>query len=140
MCEQCIVNPLYFGEVLPGWFLIRARRQGSMMEVGDWGMVQCNDPTFVWSSTPKMTKEEFDGFVYLPEDFEESLYMYVTNGYDLLISAIKVGYNREEHGRFSQWLFWHLSEYIRNTEPTVEEDCFPNLDDTTPHDYSLGKD
>ena len=29
MCEQCLVNPLYFGEVLPGWYLIRARRDGN---------------------------------------------------------------------------------------------------------------
>lgn len=137
MCEQCLVNPLYFGEVLPGWFLIRARRKGNMMEVGDWGMLRCNDPTFVWSTTPKATKEEFDGYIYLPDDFDEALYMYATHGYDLISAGIEIGYNREEHGRFAQWLFWHLSEHIRNTEPTVEDDEFPKRGET---DYTIWKD
>jgi len=140
MCEQCLVNPLYFGEVLPGWYLIRARRDGDIMKVGDWGMIQCNDPTFVWETTPKMTAEQNEKLYILPEDFENSLYLNAYNGYELVKAAIEVGYNRDEDGYFPQWLYYKLSEFIRNTEPRIEEDSFPNRDDIVPHDYTLGKD
>lgn len=140
MCEQCLVNPLYFGEVLPGWYLIRARRDGNDMKVGEWGMVQCNDPTFTWMTTPKVTKEEYEDMLYLPEDFDEALYMNPINGHNLITSAIEAGYSRKEHGHFSFWLFWYLSEFIRNNEPTTEEDSFPENDNFRAHNYTIWKD
>lgn len=53
MCEQCIARTNSWGEVLPGFALIRATADGSIMERGDWGLVQMNDPSFYWPSTPR---------------------------------------------------------------------------------------
>ena len=38
-----------WGEVLPGFYLVRATHKGDSMNVGDWGLVESNDPTFIWS-------------------------------------------------------------------------------------------
>lgn len=49
MCEQCLVNPLFFGEILPNWLLIRARRESDDMEVGEWGLIHhANNPNIVF--------------------------------------------------------------------------------------------
>lgn len=154
MCEQCLVNPLMFGEVLPGWYLMRARRKSSMMEVGDWGLVRCNDPDFVWSTSPipdptfGLTDDQInslpDGitkeFNLRCDKFEEELYVPAYIGYLLVEAGRKVGYNQEEHGAFAYWLFHYLGHHIMITEPDLsEQDPFPDLDKELPHDYSLGK-
>ncbi len=156
MCMQCIVNPLYWYDVLPGWTLIRARRKDDgEMNVGDWGLVTINDPDFIWKSTPKMdpkfemTEEEEDKFwdqnpdydSMLPDDFLDAFdNSSVMTSWELVDAAIKAGYNQEKHGcDVKNWLFHYLACWIRDHEPTVEEDPFPNLDGMVEHNYDLGK-
>jgi len=52
MCEQCSAAVDIWPIPLEGWLLIRATRTGLSMEEGDWGLVECNDPDFIWSLTP----------------------------------------------------------------------------------------
>jgi len=52
MCEQCCAQADGWGEFLSGWFLCRANKDGHEMSVGDWGLVECNDPTFIFRTTP----------------------------------------------------------------------------------------
>jgi hypothetical protein len=157
MCEQCLVNPLYFGEVIPGWCLIRARRQGSDMEVGDWGLLRMNDPDLIWKSTPQldptfyMTDDEEaeywkthsykDEAVHAAEDFVDTLWCQpVSLGYDLVSAMMEAGYSRKQHGPVEWWLWQKLAEHIRDTEPTVDEvDPLPGSDDHMPHNYEIGK-
>ena len=81
MCEQCLVNPLYFGEVLPGWYLIRARRDGDIMKVGDWGMIQCNDPTIHQVKIEIMQMSDIKQKLenYLNENIHVNLYKSIDN-------------------------------------------------------------
>ena len=71
MCEQCMAETDLWENVLPGWHLVRANKDGRVMEKGDWGLVIQNDPTFVFETTPikdptaKMTDKEIDA---LPKD------------------------------------------------------------------------
>jgi len=157
MCEQCLVNPLYFGEVLPGWFLIRARREGTEMKVGQWGLVECNGPTFVWTTTPKpdptvgltekqerefwasLTEEQKKAEIAREGDFDDALVCNPFTGYKLVKAAMKKGYRRNTHGHLSSWLFHYLGVWIRDHDPEVEDDPFPNNDNYYPHDYTLGK-
>ena len=53
MCEQCVARTNSWGEILPGFALLRATAEGDQMSKGNWGLVQCNDPDFVWGMTPK---------------------------------------------------------------------------------------
>jgi len=159
MCTQCIVNPLYFGEVLPGWYLIRARREApNEMDVGDWGLLRCNDPDVVFKTTPMKDPDPSDEdgtkdpesstisdpnllkeFYNRVDKFSDEFYCSPYIGYLLVEAGIRVGYNHENDGSFIDWLFSYLGEYIDKTEPTVEEDCFPHLDAVSKHDYSLDK-
>jgi hypothetical protein len=57
MCEQCNAETVMYVKpntnyVLPGYFLVRATKDGRIMKKDDWGLVQCNDPDFIWSITP----------------------------------------------------------------------------------------
>jgi hypothetical protein len=52
MCEQCCAQVDSWGEILPGWSLVRATRDGNYMKKGDWGLVEVNDPAFIFSTTP----------------------------------------------------------------------------------------
>lgn len=154
MCEQCLVNPLNFGEPMPGWFLIRARRENDM-KVGQWGLVEANDPTFVWTTTPKlqpnfqMTIDEEEAFSIetgwhidydIFGDFHDAFDCSPNIGYKLVKSCMAVGYIPDVHYDVREWLFSYLALWIHNNEPTVDADPFPHLDETCPHDYTIWKD
>lgn len=56
MCEQCEAQALMWnGEVVPGYRLIQAQKDGMYMKAGWYGLVECNDPDFIFSANP--TKE-----------------------------------------------------------------------------------
>jgi hypothetical protein len=143
MCTQCLVNPLYFGEVLPGWYLIRARRKGGYMEVGDWGLIRANDPDIIFKTTPMIEpnigSEERIEYRNRVDAFYNELVAPVHISFRLVESAQKQAYNIEEDGHFHIWFFDHLAGYINKTTPETEEDPFPCLDETEPHDYTIGK-
>jgi len=53
MCQQCTTKAESYGEFLPKWFLMRATKEGEEdWPKGHWGLVECNDPTFVFKQTP----------------------------------------------------------------------------------------
>jgi hypothetical protein len=140
MCEQCLVNPLYFGEVFPGWFLIRARRDGDLMKVGDWGLLECNDPSIIWSVTPiikepdSLTIAEFDARFTV---FCDELYVPPLIGYRLVKSVVDAGIFQMGNGNFNISLFEHLAKWINNHDPLKGVDSFPHMDASRNHDYSL---
>lgn len=129
MCEQCLVNPLYYGKPIDGWTLIRARRKSDWMNVGDYGLLTCNDPSFVWGGT-------FDG-KYASNEFLDGIVSDPDTCYSLIESCIISGYNKKKDGSVVHWLYDKIKEHLAITEPTYVEDPFPNLDDTQEHDYTL---
>jgi hypothetical protein len=58
MCEQCCAGTNSWGSVVPGFSLMKATRDGNGHEDmggmlrNDYGLVQSNDPTFVWQEKP----------------------------------------------------------------------------------------
>jgi hypothetical protein len=128
MCTQCVVDPLYYGEFAPGWFLIRATKpDDDIMEVDDWGLVECNNPSIVFSTTPVV----FDGFIktfnrYI--DFQEEFYMPPSVGYRLYdaMSKVKIPFRVKrkwvDHSvlSFEQRFFYYLADFIKNSIPVKE--------------------
>jgi len=135
MCEQCLVNPLSYAGVLPDWTLIRARRDGNEMTVGQYGFVSMNDPTFVWTTEPKLTTESW---WEVPEDFSNALNsLSLDDSYWLVESMKKAGYNPEEDGIAIYWLWNHVCNFLENRLPTVDSDPLPEREEYTKTDYSI---
>ena len=73
MCLQCLTDPYYYGEVFPGWSLMRARRQYfTEMKIKEWGLIECNDPTFYFMTTPQLLEDEDKEWI-LARNFSEEL-------------------------------------------------------------------
>lgn len=144
MCMQCLVNPLYFGEVVPGWYLIRARREHyNSMDVGDWGLLRSNDPDIIFKTTPLLEPPDadplYDTFYQKADEFYNELVCDPYLGYLLVDACKKNGYDHENHGFFHIWFFDYLAKHINKTEPKTEQDPMPELDSYCKHDYTLGK-
>ena len=142
MCEQCLINPLYYGEVVRGLFLIRARRESDATAVGQWGLVQVNNPDFVWTTTPVALGEDEE----LPQDFVDALegFMMFDSACSYLIPMLEAGFSpKTEEGQLflgsqaSEWLWNRIAEHIKTATPTSDPDPFPHLDDVRKHDYTL---
>ena len=144
MCEQCppLADTQSYGEVLEGWRLIRARKQGHLLKPDDWGLVQMNDPDFVWTVTPEVdpqsgltdeqinacSKEEHDqwwAWMEKADEFEIALESDPMTGYELILAAMKKGYNPDVYGRFAYWLFDHLGQWLKDHPEPIKEDKGP---------------
>lgn len=134
MCLQCLVNPISFGEPLPGFFLMRARRNNDAWGKGDWALVECNDPTFIWKDTPIRIKEFWD----VPDRFYNSFDADPMTGYRLVQASVVKGYDVKTP--FIPWLFNYLANWIEAATITEQGDPFPHLEEISPSDLTIGKD
>ena len=142
MCEQCSAATVnYVGkdgnQVLPGYFLVRATKDGREMKNGDWGLVVCNDPDFIWSITPVcdpddgLTDEQIDA---LPDDkmryrawekanrkLKKSLDSASFDSSIRLGNAMRdVGYVPDNDGIASWWLCNYIAKFLK-TATVVKE-------------------
>lgn len=167
MCEQCLVNPIYFGDVLPGWLLARARREVEWADwkKGEWGLIKSNDPTFRWTTTPTpnptwgMSEKEEDDWIEAQPDgspekvraeflgFEGDFHEQFSSctameGYRLVSAAIEKGYDPAVHGGFAYWFFDFIGEFLKTAEPLEDEHpgAFPKMEDDMPSDLTIGRD
>lgn len=135
MCDQCNAKVTFFGEPMPGWYLMRATRDGIVWKAGEWGLVSGDDPDFRWSSTPTPSvlfgvhddseqerwlqanegtpqyERELSG---PPADFSAALLTEPGRGYRLVVAAMQRGYDPEESGDFASWLFDLLGEHLKD--------------------------
>ena len=131
MCEQCLVNPLYYGQVFGNWSLIRARRKGIDMEVGDWGLLKVNDPSFIWKTTPTIDAE------YPSDDFYDAFWMQPFDGKSFAEECVSAGFEGTNDYDLHDWLWKKIAEHISNTTPETSEDPFPHLDALVETNYEL---
>lgn len=144
MCQQCMTNAQNYGELLPGWYLMRAQNDGTPMmddkiwKAGMWGLVWSNDPLTIWSSTgtpnpafgldDKAEEELWEAnkdneigkriVLDLPDDFEEAFASFSPlTGYDLITAAMQRGYDPEKSGDLSWWLFDWMGEFLKTATP-----------------------
>lgn len=159
MCEQCLTWPISFGNPLPGFRLMRARRDGHTWKRGEWALIECNDPTYTWKTTPtpspiynlsdleehKMISAlaladtegaEYKRCMFHPEEFIEALRSGPEAGFKLVSACYEVGYDKKKHGNLDSWLFDYLGEWLKTAE-MVDEGGLPGL---SPADFTIGKD
>lgn len=159
MCEQCVAKTTtYLGpgeaEVLPGYALVRATKDGWLMKNGDWGLVHVNDPDYWWSATPVedafdgMSDEEVDRLASstnndaydsaveqiddalsgrTPSMLEKDCYAYprFEDATRLYDAAKATGYDREKHGRFAAWLCHHLAVFLKTAKAYEDGERIP---------------
>lgn len=146
----CITKPLHYGEVLPGWFLMKATKNaysnldpdGPPWKADQWALCRYDLPEYVWTVNPikdpcfGLTDEEItrlDISTKKFNDFEDSLFAFEKEiyanrsdpliGYRLVDAAIQAGYNQKIHGfRFLDWLFHYLAVWIESHEGIPEDD------------------
>lgn len=158
MCEQCLIAPLVWRDVLPGWTLVRARRQGNIMEVGHWGLIEMNDPTFIWTGKPRrdptrgmdeaqeaayweaVTQEQLDELSAHESDVRE-VFSEISpmTGWKLVDACLRAGYKPDRDGAVELWLEDRLARHIEATPP-FRDDSFVGTDDGREKDLSLGID
>lgn len=134
MCDQCLANPIYFGEPLPGIILARARRDCEGWKQREWGLIWVNDPTFIWTSTPAYEEER----LFAPEDFQQALVDHAQTGWRLGEACRAKGWDPNQDS-LSAWLFNYLGKFIETAETQTYDDPFPHLEELNPSDLSIGK-
>lgn len=141
MCLQCVSESItIIDQILPGFSLCLATKPDPRFP--KWGLVECNDPTFMFEVDPisdpweNLTDEEIDSenydvkkeeeFSKRYEEFKKSFNkVYPTTGYDLVKACIESGYNREKDGwNVIIWLFNYIGNYLERMykEYVLEED------------------
>lgn len=133
MCEQCCASTICIGELVPGWFLVLATKDGAVMKAGNYGLLRINDPDFIF--TVKPVKDKFyhlsdEEINHLPlVDFlsntrklgevhysiYDSLKCSPEIGYKLYCSCIKTGY-KEDDDTLEYWLINKMGQMIEEWE------------------------
>lgn len=127
MCLQCTAQSVKIvQDVIPGFSLCLATVDTPEWKAGQYGLVECNDPTVIFDgplardNTAGMTDDEInalpedqqsllDAFLTAGERFEEQLEMDPNTGYRLVCACIENGYRPEEDGRVAHWLMHHMA-------------------------------
>jgi len=131
MCLQCMAKAkIVVEEVLPGYQLMIATEGHEDWPKDHYGLVQCNDPDFVWGGAPMLdplfylTDEQQEAFsdddpiwdktdelFKLVEKMEPSFVCDPIVGYQLVQACKKAGYDEEKHGlKVLCWLVHHMAE------------------------------
>lgn len=119
MCEQCLAEmQLIVSDVLPEFALYRATKDGGRLKSGDYGLVECNDPSFIFNVVPEAEpNEENDSWIEWAgkaNAFEDQLLDSTTDFkgvYRLIRGCYENGY-KDEDGHVGMWLFNYLATKI----------------------------
>lgn len=152
MCEQCSAKTKTYGEVLPHWWLVQATQDGNMMKAGDFGLVVCNDPDYIWpadmpprkdpsfgmsdeefDNMPDEVGQEWDDFMEYIEKLGKRLDSDPLTGYSLVTAAKEAGWDRNKNGFLEGWLS-HRMAVVVERNPTADDDIsdkFANEDEQT---------
>lgn len=131
MCEQCMTDCITWPDLLPGWALIRAQKDGRLMKAGDWGLVESNDPAVVFKTAPMadplagMSDEEIDrlaqdseqwqahiNYFKAVDGFRRELTMPPRAGKRLVDASEAVGFDDRSDGFFDAWLFDRMGRRV----------------------------
>ncbi len=136
MCTQCVVNPIYYGEIAPGWWLMRARKdEGGLdgMKAGEWGIVECNDPTIVFDVTPVVYNDAdqtwelyykfYYNFMFAPSIGHK---FYTAMEKVKIPFRVKRQWVKNSIYGFEQQFYYYLADFIKTA--TLDYDGDPHCD------------
>jgi hypothetical protein len=133
MCEQCLAATESFGEVVPGYSLHRATRDGGTMRAGDWGLVHMNDPSLTWRAPLEIDPffaATDDDFTAAPRDTDRAFWASVNTfeaelddrmpaplglmeSWRIVQACISAGYDPDVHGwRVTAWLMHRMATHF----------------------------
>lgn len=140
MAEIDYLHPLSYGEILPGYELLRATRAGRDVPAGALFLSTGHGPNVVITTTPlpdpgcddegEDRDLPDDEWVYelqvalgehlrTAEALEEALHMDPMAGHRLIEAAKKAGYDPDRHGyRFASWLAHRIAVRLEKVAPT----------------------
>jgi hypothetical protein len=121
---NCFGDEIVYADVIPGWCLVqlvnlkpnRTRDyivNGFVMNDGDFGLTNYNDPDFVFSVQPMLEPTEADSIDFVNEKrlFNKVLEHYrnrlrndVNIGYNFVCDCIKAGYDPKKDYHIADWL------------------------------------
>jgi hypothetical protein len=133
MCLQCLVDPVAWHDVIPGYSLMKATKPHPDWQ--KWGLVHINDPSFVWEVDPvkdpnfeldpldveTYEREVVNDFDYWDavDIFEQSIKCSPMSGYHLVKACMDAGYVPEADGdRVTAWLFHRLAVAVETKQPS----------------------
>lgn len=126
MCEQCETECLIWRQVVPGWFLIHAQKDGDVMKRGQFGLGRMNGPDFIFDQPPEVEppcsdvddyKKEWKTWSACARIFHDGLRSDPVTGWALVNACEKAGYGVEKDGsRVGFWLFDHLGKHMKATK------------------------
>jgi len=134
MCEGCVADTDLICAIFQGWYLVRAKKDGHIMKAGDFGLVRCNDPDFIFSAFPALEphatlpdeeignlpeseRNKWKDWFCQAQNFDKELKTHdvvdFENVYNLVAAAKENGYSQEKNGWFAGWLFDYLGECLK---------------------------
>jgi hypothetical protein len=113
-------------DVIPGFSLMQATRDGNSWKGGQYGLVEINDPTIVFEGpllrnlAAGMTEEQenalsddenaaVDAFMAAGEALGDVLLLDPCTGYRLVVACMAEGFKPQEDGSLEYWLMNHLA-------------------------------
>jgi len=119
MCLQCVVESKYVADEFILGFVLRVAtnaRGGKDWPKGHYGMVECNDPTFVFPPIPDPREKGGKTFAAMHGKLSQRFKFEPGEGYRIVKSAIRAGY-RTRDGSLLWWLM------LRVRKVTDGESC-----------------
>lgn len=128
MCLQCVTKAVSYGEVFPGFHLMKAMNtdypDNPTWKEGQWGLVECNDPS-IYFTKPFMkdvpeddSNDVFLNFLETGQETDQDI-LAVNDpriAYRLIAGAITKGYDPKEDGMFGCWLTDYLAKYLETAQ------------------------
>jgi len=133
MCLQCISKAeTVLNDAVPGYTLMVATLDTDHWRKGEWGLVNSNDPDFIWSGDPLinpimfMTEKELEQVPKTDplwdavslcdqrvEEIEKRFRAAPMIGYKFVQACLRAGYDPNVHGeRIVLWFIDHVARKI----------------------------
>lgn len=147
MCLQCAAKAVVVkANILPGFSLMQSTFDTPQWPLGHYGLVESNDPTFVFagplltdptfafSDTDLESSGYYDGyfdakieaFNEASEVLAEALKSSPLDGYRLVFACVQQGYALDDGPALHFWLMQHLGESVQPSASHIER---PTLSD-----------
>ena len=140
MCLGCMVEEDFYGECLPGIYLMRATKTDSEIEPemlkDQWGLTIMNGPFIIFDEIIVdpyygMTDEEVDAIELDDKAYNKALYAFMDacycspyQGYLLTKGCIAKGFDPEK-GCVESWLYDYLGQYLKTCTIERWADRYP---------------
>ncbi len=113
MCEQCVANAHVWIDILPGWWLVRAHKDGNEMKAGQWGLLHCNDPSLILTTDPRTNEHDRRCASEVFTGIRGQVPSHVW--FKILDAAKSVGYDKEQQPILEYWLIARICGRVKES-------------------------